>query len=119
MTNQRRMSRRMLLGGSIGLAGLASSSVNPQSAHASSALPQPPVYNTLYMPDMPGMDMGSNATVGLTPSMVGLPYQAGDVSPKLNGFDPAQMLTTFDYGKVAHSPVGKRCVTTHLRRPIR
>jgi len=107
MTNQRRMSRRMLLGGSIGLVGLASSLVNPQTAHASSALPQPPVYNTLYMPDMPDMDMGSNATVGLTPSMVGLPYQAGDVSPKLNGFDPAQMLATFDPGKVSKLPSGQ------------
>ena len=111
MTNQRRMSRRMLLGGSIGLAGLASSlvalSINPQSVHASSALPHPPVYNTSDMPDMPGMDMGSNATVGLTPSMVGLPYQAGDVSPKLNGFDPAQMLTTFDPGKVSTLPSGQ------------
>jgi len=59
------------------------------------------------MPDMPDMDMGDNATVGLTPSMVGLPYQAGDVSPKLNGFDPAQMLTTFDYGKVSTLPSGQ------------
>ena len=86
----------MLLGGCVGLAGLASNllavSTDPQSAHASSA--PPPTSNTMLdMSSMPGMSMGSNTTVGLTPSMVGLPYQAGDVAPTLNGFDPAKMLT--------------------------
>jgi manganese oxidase len=91
MTKQHRLSRRMILGGCIGLAGLASNlgalSTSVPSAQASSAA------------TMSGMsDMSSNVTVN-TPSMVGLPYQKGDVSASTNGFDPLKMLTTFDQGK--------------------
>jgi FtsP/CotA-like multicopper oxidase with cupredoxin domain len=91
MTNQRRLSRRMILGGCIGLAGLASNlgalSTSLQSAYASSSA---------TMSDM--SDMSSNATID-TPSMVGLPYQQGDVAASTNGFDPLKMLTEFDPGK--------------------
>lgn len=96
MTNQRRISRRMILGGCVGLAGLASNlgalSTSLQSAQASSA-PSQPATDMGYMSDM------SSKVTGNTPSMVGLPYQKGDVNPSLNGFDPLKMLTTFDLGK--------------------
>jgi FtsP/CotA-like multicopper oxidase with cupredoxin domain len=97
MANQRRLSRRMFVGGCVGIAGLATSLMasptKPQSAAASS---------TSDMSDMFGMsDMSDMSTAaGTTPNMVGLPYTKGDVSPSANGFDPFKILTDFDPGKV-------------------
>jgi FtsP/CotA-like multicopper oxidase with cupredoxin domain len=98
----------MLLGGCVGLAGLASNvlalSVGPQSAHASKTSDD-------TMSGMAGMsdmsNMASNASLGLVASMVGLPYQQGDVDPKVNGFDPLNMMTEFDMGKVSKLPSGQ------------
>jgi len=135
--NQQRLSRRMLLGGSIGVAGLLALSANPQSAHASSAI--------LHKSDMASIDaMSSNsintgkvgntshaskATTPLAPSKTtppptptlpkatplpkvpaptpSLPFMIGDVDPKVNGFDPMEMLTDFDRGTVSKLPTGQ------------
>jgi FtsP/CotA-like multicopper oxidase with cupredoxin domain len=107
MVNQRRLSRRIFVGGCIGITGLATSlmasSTRPQSADASSMSDMSDMSDMFGMSDMSGM-----ATVaGVTPSMVGLPYTKGDVSPSANGFDPFKILTDFDPGKVTKLSSGQ------------
>jgi FtsP/CotA-like multicopper oxidase with cupredoxin domain len=98
MMNQRRLSRRIFLGGGIGLAGLSSNllalPVGPQNAHASSAI----------------ADITDSTRVSTAPSsptiLNGLPFME-PVDPKLNGFDPAKILTIADLGKVSKLPSGQ------------
>src|SRR2546429_8792378 len=126
MTNWRRLSRRTFLGGSIGVAGLASNvlamSANPLDAHASSA-----ISNTSDMASMDTMSnnspktgkigntsQASNATTPPSATTVpkapvptptpSLPFMTGDVDPKVNGFDPMKILTDFDGGRVSKLP---------------
>src|SRR5260370_37080958 len=100
MTNRRQLSRRLFLGGGIGLAGLVSNvlalSAGSQDIHAS-----PSKSN---MPNMPGMASKASDTV---PTMAGMMYMHGDVDSHANGFDPTAMLTDFDYGKVSKLPNGQ------------
>src|SRR6476619_2670320 len=94
MTNQRRLSRRTFLGGGIGVAGLSSNllalSVGPQDAHASSAI----------------ADITRISTVPSRAILDGLPFME-PIDPKLNGFDPAKILTIADIGKVSKLPSGQ------------
>lgn len=115
MTNQRRLSRRMFLGGGIGVTGLASNVLSPQSAYASPAIP--------HMADFASRDAISHSSTGhfsyashdlhdimrldLSTRVSGIPFLAGDVDPALNGFDPTKMLTQFDGGKVSKLPSGQ------------
>ena len=104
MSNQCRLSRRMVLGGCMGLAGLTSNLLALSvRTYASSAHDE--MSDVANMSDMPSM--ASNVLPGLTASMVGLPYQQGDVDPKINGFDPLKMMSEFDMGKVSKLPSGQ------------
>jgi len=107
MMNQNRLSRRMFLGGSIGVASLASSAIalsaNPQSAYASPAISNmSDLANTqaIAPPVAPPKTTTAPAPPTVAPAS-SLPFMAGDVDPKLNGFDPAQILTKFDGGTVS------------------
>ncbi|HEX3640224.1 MAG TPA: multicopper oxidase domain-containing protein, partial [Ktedonobacteraceae bacterium] len=46
-------------------------------------------------------------TTAPKPPTAAPPFMAGDVDPRLNGFDPAQILTSFDGGKVSKLPNGQ------------
>ncbi|HEX3643471.1 MAG TPA: multicopper oxidase domain-containing protein, partial [Ktedonobacteraceae bacterium] len=103
MTNQRRVSRRMFLGGGIGVAGLASNlvalSIGPKAAEASPAI--------ITIPNISEASIGSK-TPGLPPSsmLASLPFM-GAVDPKVNGFDPTQILTIPNAGKISRLPTGQ------------
>jgi FtsP/CotA-like multicopper oxidase with cupredoxin domain len=115
MTNQRRLSRRMFLGGGIGVAGLASNVLSLQSAYASPA--------TSHAADIASIDAMSHNSTGqfsnashdlqamtrldLSARASGLPFLGGDVDPTLNGFDPTKILTDFDGGTVSKLPSGQ------------
>ncbi len=97
MTHQQRLSRRMLLGGGIGLAGLVSNALALSAgSRASSVTPK--------MLDMPSMTRMPSNTIS---TMTGMMYMNGDVDPSVNGFDPTAMLTDFDYGTVSKLPSGQ------------
>src|SRR5437588_10582251 len=97
MTNQRRVSRRMFLGGGIGVAGLASNrvalSIGPKAAEAAPAI--------ITIPNITEASTPSK-TPGLLPSsmLASLPFM-GAVDPKVNGFDPAKILTVPALGKIS------------------
>ena len=149
MTKQRRLSRRMFLGGSISIAGLVSNvqalSANPQSAYASSAISNMAGIASVDATsnNFPTISSASNINQALTPvttpkavisptpastpktvtapktiatpkpsvpasaPIPSLPFMAGDVDPKVNGFDPMQILTDFDGGLVSKLPNGQ------------
>jgi hypothetical protein len=89
VTNQPRLSRRMFLGGGLGVASLASNMLAPPTS-SQSAYASPAIFDT------------SDANRALS-----LPYLDGDVDPKLNGFDPLKILTDFDFGTVSKLPNGQ------------
>jgi len=103
MTNQRRVSRRMFLGGSIGVAGLASNlvalSIGPKPVEAAPAI--------ITIPNITEASIASK-TPGLPPSSIlaSLPFM-GPVDPKANGFDPAKILTVPNAGKASRLPTGQ------------
>jgi FtsP/CotA-like multicopper oxidase with cupredoxin domain len=95
MANQRRLSRRIFLGGSIGAAGLASNllilSAGSKVADASPAI----------------INIPATADISSKPSpFAGLPFMKS-VKPKVNGFDPSEILTTFSGGTVSELPTGQ------------
>jgi len=99
MTKRSRVSRRIFLGGGIGVAGLASNllalSADSKGAYASSA-----ISNMLDITDI------SNNASAIAASFAGLPFM-GTIDPKVNGFDPMAILTAFDVGKVSKLPSGQ------------
>jgi FtsP/CotA-like multicopper oxidase with cupredoxin domain len=122
MTNQNRLSRRMFLGGSIGVAGLASSAIalsaSTQSAYASPAISNlPDLASTQASKTVAPATLPRTTTAPAPPTTApappatapasSLPFMAGDVDPRLNGFDPAQILTSFDPGTVSRLPNGQ------------
>lgn len=100
MTKRQRISRRMFLGGGIGVAGLVSnvlalstgSQGKPNIAYASSHISN---NNDSSMAGMAGM---AGMAAGAVPS---LPYLLKGVNPQLNGgFDPSKFIQQFEKGKV-------------------
>jgi FtsP/CotA-like multicopper oxidase with cupredoxin domain len=89
MTNQRRLSRRMFLGGGIGLTGLTSGLlVSSKVTHAS-----PTIANVSAIPDK-------------TSPFANLPFMAELDTPTI-GFDPSLIMTTFEKGKVSKLAKGQ------------
>jgi manganese oxidase len=97
-----RISRRMLLGGSIGIAGLASNllalSTDQGKSNTAYASPHIADHNNASMSDMAGM---SDMSVSAVPS---LPYLLRNVSPALNGgYNPsnfANVAQSADHGTI-------------------
>src|SRR5438445_10188945 len=90
MALQHRITRRSFLGG-LGVAGLAG------GAAAARRL--------LLGGDMPtahAQTGGAGDRSDMTHNMV-----EGDVDPAINGFDPTQILTDFDYGTISTLPSGQ------------
>ncbi len=119
MTNQNRLSRRMFLGGSIGVASLASSAI-ALSASTQSAYASPAISNTSDLANTQAIAPVAPPKTTTAPkppttapapptaaSASSLPFMVGDVDPKLNGFDPTQILTSFDPGTVSKLPNGQ------------
>lgn len=106
MTKRQRLSRRMFLGGGIGIAGLVSNvlalSSDPQGKHgiayASSDSPIPSNSSMANMADMPGMSSKANGSS--SPDVGTLPFST-QVDPRaLGNFDPMAFLTQFEMGTV-------------------
>lgn len=100
MMKRQRISRRMFLGGGIGVAGLASNVLalstgtqgKPNIAYAS---PHTANHRMAGMSNMAGM---SGMAAGAVPS---LPYLLHDVPPALNGgFNPSKFIQQFETGTV-------------------
>jgi FtsP/CotA-like multicopper oxidase with cupredoxin domain len=96
MTKQQRISRRMFLGGGLGIAGLASNvlalSTGGLQAHASSHI------SHASMSHMAGMSSMTSMAAGAVPS---LPFLKNNVNPALNGgFDPSKFIQQFERGTV-------------------
>src|SRR5690348_11258425 len=97
---RQRISRRMFLGGGLGVAGLASNmlalSTGPQGkpdiAYASSHISNASMSNMANMAGMTGM------AAGAVPS---LPYLLKNVNPAVNaGYDPSKFIQQFEMGQV-------------------
>lgn len=99
MIHQRRLSRRVLLGGGIGLAGLASNllalPLASQNAQASSAMTKISV-----MTDTANTFKRSNRALAVPTSLADLPFM-NPIDPLTVGFDPSQLLVTSDPGTVS------------------
>ena len=119
MTNQNRLSRRMFLGGSIGVASLASSAI-ALSASTQSAYASPAISNTSDLANTQAIAPVAPPKTTTAPKLLttapapptaapasSLPFMTGDVDPRLNGFDPTQILTSFDPGTVSKLPNGQ------------
>jgi manganese oxidase len=115
MTNQRSLSRRMFLGGGLGIASLASNILSSQSAHASPVISHTADMTSFHALSNTSTDQFSNANddlqalthLDLSTRDTGLPFLGGDVDPTLNGFDPTKILTDFDRGTVSKLPSGQ------------
>jgi manganese oxidase len=103
MMKRQRISRRMFLGGGIGVAGLASNvlalSTGPQGkpniAYASSHISD---QSNSSLSDMAGMAGMAGMAAGAVP---GLPYLLKDVNPTVNGgFNPSTFIQQFEQGTV-------------------
>src|SRR2546422_3226331 len=105
MINRRRLSRRVLLGGGIGLAGLASNllalPLGLKSAQASSAITKISI-----MTDTPHISQTSNRALDVPPSLADLPF-LNPLDPLTIGFDPSELLVTSDPGKVSKLASGQ------------
>jgi manganese oxidase len=105
MIKQRRLSRRMLLGGSIGLAGLASNllalPLGQKSAQASSA-----ITTIAIETGKTNTKRSSNIPSAVPPSLADLPFME-TLDPLTIGFDPSDLLITSDPGKVSKLASGQ------------
>ena len=98
--NERRLSRRTILGGlgslgALGLAGCATVATRQTDPAAIALAAGGPAMA------MPGMGQAEMTTHSMGNILV------GDVDPAANGFDPSAMLTDFDYGTVSTLPSGQ------------
>ena len=105
MINQRRLSRRVLLGGGIGLAGLASNllalQLVPKGAQASSAITK-----ISAIADIPRTAKTSNKALAVPASFATLPF-INPVEPLSIGFDPSELLVTSEQGTVSKLASGQ------------
>jgi FtsP/CotA-like multicopper oxidase with cupredoxin domain len=105
MINRRRLSRRVLLGGGIGLAGLASNllalPLGLKGAQASSAITKIAITT-----DTPHTSHTSNRALEVPPGLADLPFM-NPLDPLTIGFDPSQLLVTSDPGKVSKLASGQ------------
>ncbi len=102
MSERSRFSRRKLLGGGLGLAGLATGAavLSPALQKKTSALSALPDGHAGHpAASTPGPDDHSGHNQNLT---------MGDVTTSINGFDPMDILTDFDGGAVSTLPGGQR-----------